>query len=235
MALIIVIFGASGSGKSTLMELLMRSDKQYSLHFKGTDRPPRQFDGIEIRCIDHVESPEYDYIYQTYGFRYGIQRSQIDAALAENRHHFIICNNLEVIRALKRDYPNLVRVVFLDFDAPRETFHAIQMARKIHDNEIKLRLAKTEALYQTFVQERALFDDVLYNRYGDKPEELRFKIEQIVEHLDAPTATGSPYVLARLDQFTKEIDTRLSTHINTRPEDPPQQCITIASGLSKEN
>ena len=138
MSLIIVIFGASGSGKSTLMELLMRSDKQYSLHFKGTDRPPRQFDGIEIRCVDHVESSEYDYIYQTYGFHYGIQRSQIDSALTENRHHFIICNNLEVIRALKRDYPNRVRVVFLDFDAPRETFHAIQAARKIHDNEIKL-------------------------------------------------------------------------------------------------
>lgn len=176
MSLVIVIFGASGSGKSTLMELLMQSGKQYSLHFKGTDRPPRQFDGIEIRCVDRIESSEYDYIYQSYGFHYGIQRSQIDSAIAENLHHFIICNNLEVIRALKRDYPSRVRVIFLDFDAPRETLHAIQIARKIHNDEIKLRLVKTEALYNIFLHERELFDDVLYNRYGDKPEELQLKI-----------------------------------------------------------
>ncbi|GJL76234.1 hypothetical protein [Nitrosomonas sp.] len=209
MPLIIVIFGASGSGKSTLMELLMRSSEQYSLHFKGTDRSPRQFDGIEIRCVDRIEPSEYDYIYQSYGFHYGIQRSQIDAAIAENRHHFIICNSLEVIRALKHDYPNRVRVVFLDFDAPREVLHAIQVARKIHDNEIKLRLVKTEALYKTFLQERELFDDVLYNRYGDKPEELHLRIEQIIEHLDVPAMARSPSVLARLDQLTKEIDIRL--------------------------
>ncbi|PSJ17106.1 hypothetical protein [Nitrosomonas supralitoralis] len=213
MSLIIVIFGASGSGKSTLMELLMRSGVQYSLHFKGTDRPPRQFDGIEIRCVDRIECSEYDYIYQSYGFHYGIQRSQIDSAIRENRHHFIICNNVVVIRALKHDYPNRVRVIFLDFDASSETLHAIQTARKIPDNEIKLRLLKTEALYKTFLQERELFDDVLFNCYGDKPEKLQFKIEQIIGHLDVPTTSRSPYALKRLDQLAKEIDTRLSTYI----------------------
>ncbi|SNX60760.1 guanylate kinase [Nitrosomonas ureae] len=209
MSLVIVIFGASGSGKSTLMELLMQSGKQYSLHFKGTDRPPRQLDGIEIRCVDRIESSEYDYIYQSYGFHYGIQRSQIDSAIAENLHHFIICNNLEVIRALKRDYPSRVRVIFLDFDAPRETLHAIQIARKIHDDEIKLRLVKTEALYKIFLHERELFDDVLYNRYGDKPEELQLKIERILEHLDRTITARSSSALKRLDQLTKEIHTRL--------------------------
>lgn len=219
-SLVIVIFGPSGSGKSTLMELLMRSGKQYSLHFKGSDRPPRQFDGIEIRCVDRIESTEYDYIYQSYSFHYGIQRSQIDAAIAENHHHFIICNNLEVIRALKHDYPDRVRVVFLDFDAPSEALHAIQEARKIHYNEIKLRLAKTEALYKIFLRERELFDDVLYNRYGDKPETLRYKIEQILEHLDVPITVRSPIAVKRLDQLIREIDTRLSTYLNAHPEEP---------------
>lgn len=210
LSLVIVIFGASGSGKSTLMALLMQSGEQYSLHFKGTNRPPRRFDGIEIRCVDRIESSEYDYIYQSYGFHYGIQRSQIDSAIAENLHHFIICNNLEVIQALKRDYPNRVRVIFLDFDAPRETLHAIQVARKIDDDEIKLRLVKTEALYKIFLHERELFDDVLYNRYGDKPEVLHLKLEQILEHFDMPITARPSSALKRLDRLAKEIHTRLS-------------------------
>lgn len=216
MPLIIVIYGASGSGKSTLMELLLRCG-QYSVHIKGTDRPPRRQDGIEIRCVDHVEAPEYDYIYQTYGSRYGIQRSQIDAAIASNRHHFIICNDLDVIRALKHDYPDRVRVVFHYFDAPPEKFRAIQMARGIPDNEIELRLAKTEDIYRAFVREHELFDDVLYNRYGDNPEDLHLKIERILERLAAPAAARSADAHARLDQLARELNARLSAHPGTAP------------------
>src|SRR4051812_6871067 len=118
MALIIVIFGASGSGKSTLMEQLQRAGSNYSINIKGTDRPPRAYDGVEIQCVPEVTPKDYDYIYETYGYHYGIQRPQIDAALRANQHHFVICNDIPVVQALRRDYADLVRVVFHHFDAP---------------------------------------------------------------------------------------------------------------------
>lgn len=210
MSLIIVIFGASGSGKSTLMELLAQSGKPYSIQIKATDRPPRQYDGVEIRCVSSVATPQYDYIFQAYGFHYGIQRSQIDSAIAAHRHHFIICNNLDVIKKIRNDYPNRVRVVFHYFDAPPEKFLAIQMARGIEDDEIKLRLEKNDATYKTFVQNPELFDDVLYNHFGDDPKELLIKIEQSIELFAARSAARLPDSRARLNQFATKLEARLS-------------------------
>ena len=162
MSLVILIFGASGSGKSTLLEYLTRARRRYSIHIKGTDRARRNYDGIEIKYVSEVTHPEYDYIYETYGYRYGIQRVQIDAAITAKRHHFIICNDISVIQTIKRDYGSRVKVIFHHFDAPREALLQIQQARNISDDEIELRLAKTETLYRTFVEQRTLFDGVLH-------------------------------------------------------------------------
>ena len=109
---IIIIFGASGSGKSTLLEQLINSGGQYSIHMKGTDRKPRQCDGVEIICDDKFGPEQYDYIYQTYGHRYGIQRSQIDNSINKNHHHFIICNDISTIKSIKRDYGQITKVIF---------------------------------------------------------------------------------------------------------------------------
>ena len=59
------------------MELLQQAGGQYSIHIKGTDRQARKYDGVEIRCISEVSFREYDYVYQTYGHRYGIQESKL--------------------------------------------------------------------------------------------------------------------------------------------------------------
>src|SRR5690348_9721117 len=131
MSLVVLIFGASGSGKSTLMDLLQQAGRQYSIHIKGTDRPARKYEGVEIQCVSQVSPDEYDYIYQTYGHRYGIQRKQIDEALKTNRHHFVICNDLPTIHAIKRDYGTAVRVIFHYFDAPRSALLMIQKSREI--------------------------------------------------------------------------------------------------------
>ncbi|WP_295624407.1 hypothetical protein [uncultured Nitrosomonas sp.] len=80
-------------------------------------------------------------------------------------------------------------------------------------------MVKTEALYKIFLQEREILDDVFYHCYGDKPETLRYKIEQILEHLDVPTTARSPIAVKRFDQFTREIDTRLLTYLNAHPEE----------------
>jgi GTPase SAR1 family protein len=75
MSYIVMVFGASGSGKTTLMEQLMLGGGQYSIHIKATNRPARQYDDIEIQCVESVSPAEYDYIYSTYGYSYGIQRT----------------------------------------------------------------------------------------------------------------------------------------------------------------
>ena len=63
MSMVILLFGASGSGKSTLMEQLMLAGNRYSIHIKGTERPPRKYDGVEIKCVSEVTPEGYDYIY----------------------------------------------------------------------------------------------------------------------------------------------------------------------------
>lgn len=180
MSYVVVVFGASGSGKSTLMSLLAESGSQYSIHAKGTDRQPRKYDDVEIRCVPAVSPSDYDYIYQTYGYRYGIQKSQIDAALARNQHHFIICNDVDVIHRIKRDYGERARIVFQYFDAPREVLLEIQRQRGITDDEIDGRLAKTATLYRTWADQPELFDATLINRYGDDPNTTRKALERML-------------------------------------------------------
>jgi guanylate kinase len=215
VSLVILIFGASGSGKSTLMEYLTRAGNQYSIHRKGTDRAKRNYDGIEIEYVAQVKHPKYDYIYETYGYHYGIQKAQIDAATAAGKHHFIICNDVGVIRRLKHDYGDCVRVIFHHFDAPGDELRLIQQARKISDDEIELRLAKTEVLYRTFVEEQTLFDGVLHNHYGANPEAMVREIERIL----FDTSNNQ-----HLDRLSRELIDRVSTmaaHLGreqTRPQ-----------------
>lgn len=181
MSYLVIVFGASGSGKSTLMELLAGAGTQYSIHMKATDRPRREYDGIEINALEAVSGEEYEYIYQTYGHRYGIQKVQIEEALARGSHHFVICNDIDVARQLKRDFADQARLVFHYFDAPRSALIAIQKSRNIHDDEIDLRLAKTDALYATFVEEWRLFDGTLVNHFQEAPRVLRQRMERLLQ------------------------------------------------------
>jgi guanylate kinase len=212
MSYIVIVFGASGSGKTMLMEQLMLAGGQYSIHIKTTNRPPRQYDDIEIQCVASVNPTEYDYIYSTYGYSYGIQRIQIEKSVDHNRHHFIICNDISVIRAIKRDYGSRVKVVFHYFDAPRSTLLSIQQARGISDDEIELRLAKTESLYKTYAENWNLFDAVLPNHFGEEPPDLRSKMEALLEQwARRDQESPSPaLLLKRLETFAADIETRLT-------------------------
>ena len=224
MAFVVLIYGASGSGKSTLMEQLIHAGRQYSIHIKGTDRAERNYDGIEIKCVAKVSDSEYDYIYETYGYRYGIQRSQIDEAMKANRHHFIICNDISVIRNIKRDYGRIVKVIFHHFDAPRQTLLQIQRSRNISDDEIELRLAKTEALYKTFVDEGAVFDGVLHNRYGAKPSGMVRELEDLLYRMSERHAMEdiSHETFKRVDQIVAQLERERTERIADRlvPHEP---------------
>lgn len=208
---IVVIFGASGSGKSTLLNFLLNAGSQYSIHIKGTSRKARQYDGVEIQCKNEVSRNEYDYIYQTYGYLYGIQKSQIEKAIALGQHHFIICNDISTIQSLKRDYGNNVRAIFFTFDAPREALKEIQRSRNISDDEIELRLAKTLSLYRSYVENSNLFDAVLRNKYGEDKSFLRLKMEQILSLFSSDDGgRKSPEFYSKLERFADELHSRIN-------------------------
>ncbi|HLG13711.1 MAG TPA: hypothetical protein VJH03_04175 [Blastocatellia bacterium] len=201
------------------MEQLTRAGRQYSIHIKGTDRVARNYDGIEIQCVGQVTDADYDYIYETYGYRYGIQRSQIDAALAADRHHFIICNDIAMIRSLKRDYGGRVKVIFHHFDAPRQALLDIQRARNISDDEIELRLAKTEALYKTFVDEGTVFDGVLHNHFGARPQVMVRELEQLLLDLSKQRAIEeiSRDTFDRVDRIIAQLERERTKTLNEHP------------------
>lgn len=236
MSLVVLVFGASGSGKSTLMEYLTRAGRQYSIHIKGTDRAKRNYDGIEIKYVNQVTAEEYDYIYETYGYRYGIQKAQIDAAITAKKDHFIICNDIGVIRNVKLDYGSRVKVIFHHFDAPREAIRKIQEARDIADDEIELRLAKTEVLYRTFVEERPLFDGVLHNHYGAKPEAMLRDIERLLfdmsnsQHVDKV----SREIVDRVSEMAKQLEREQTTTLREMGNTHVPGFVFIIMPMSRE-
>jgi hypothetical protein len=235
MSYTVVIFGASGSGKTTLMEQLVQAGGQYSIHIKGTNRPPRQYDDIEIRCLDDVSPEEYDYIYSTYGYKYGIQRGQLDKALQESRHHFVICNDISIIRALRRDYGAQVKVVFHYFDAPRSALLAIQKSRGIGDDEIDLRLVKIESLYRTYAENYDLFDAVLPNHYGEHPPDLRQKMEALLEHWARKDQESPASLLRRLENFADSIEERLGVKSPSQRRAVEPGYVFIAMAMPKND
>lgn len=178
--LIFLIFGASGSGKSTLVQELEKMKQFVTVHTKGTDREDRQYDGDEILCKKNISSYEYDYIYSRYDHKYGIQRIQIDNAIQQGKHHFIICNDADTIEAIKKDYGVKVRVIFLRFDAPRESILAIQKLRKISDDEINLRVQKIQHLNQVFIDRSYLFDEVIINKFGVPIRKMLTQMNRII-------------------------------------------------------
>ncbi|MCD7932561.1 MAG: hypothetical protein LUH15_15080 [Tannerellaceae bacterium] len=85
----------------------------------------------------------------------------MDESIDHNRIHFIICNDVDTIEKIKSDYPDIVKVIFLRFDAPKEVLESIQKTRRISDDEIGIRLSKIQLLNQMFIDRSDLFDEVI--------------------------------------------------------------------------
>jgi len=186
--------------------MMANAGGQYSVHAKKTDRPSRQYDDYEITCVSDFNPDHYDYVYQTYGHRYGISADQIRNALKKQQHHFIICNDISTIRALKRDFGAVVKVVFHYFDAPITEIRRIQEDRNISDDEIELRIAKTSLLYRQFVEEWQLFDAALVNNYGNRVEMLKERMEKLLA--DLATKEASDHLIGKLTDVANELERR---------------------------
>lgn len=200
--MIYIIFGASGSGKTTLLDIIKSNYDNVDVHIKATTRNVRLYDDDEIVSMPlGIPKDKYEYIYSQYGYEYGIEKSQIEKSLLQNRPHFIICNDVETIEKLKNDFRGKVTVIFLFFNAPREVLEQIQKTRKISDDEINVRLNKIQYLNQVFIENPNLFDEVIKNNYGDSPNKMLKQIDRVVNGLQSKNSN----IQKILENFRRDI------------------------------
>lgn len=200
--MIYIIFGASGSGKTTLLEVIRGKYHNVSIHIKGTTRKKRDYDDEELMCYgDNLPDGKYDYVYGLYGYEYGIEKRQIDDALKKDENHFIICNSLETIDKLKKDFPAKIIVIYLRFDAPRNIIEQIQKTKNISDDEIELRLDKISKIEEAFLNHSNVFDEVIVNTFGRIPEKsLTRQINRILSNYPNRDNTSIQKAISDIEQ-----------------------------------
>ncbi|GJQ61054.1 MAG: hypothetical protein SCALA702_01070 [Melioribacteraceae bacterium] len=180
-SLIVLIFGASGSGKSTLVMELKNISDRVSINQKATTRPLRKYDSDEIISVKNIDKNKYPFIYCQYGNEYGINQSEIDDAIQSGKDHFIICNDIDIIKTLFKKYGNRVKTLFILFNAPKEHIVAVQKSRGIDDDNIRLRLEKIDILSQIFIRNNELFDGVVLNKLDAPIGDMVFQVERILK------------------------------------------------------
>lgn len=182
--MIYIIFGASGSGKTTLLHSVKEHLGDRAINMKATTREIRSYDDIEVVSYpEGIPKSEYEYFYNQYGNEYAIDKNQLEEAVRGNYHHFVICNDVPTIKKIKEDFKFMVKVIYLDFDAPEDTIRTIQERRGINDDEIKIRISKIEYLKQIWIDNlgKGLFDEIIVNRFGTNPEtNLWPQLERII-------------------------------------------------------
>lgn len=225
--MIYVIFGASGSGKTTLLNCVFQEFGQQAVNKKGSTREKRSYD-----CFDEVESfpgglPDYRfgdgkaYVYSQYGYDYGIEKIQLDRAIENGYPHFVVCNDVETIKKLRRDYANFIRVGYLRFDAAEEDIRNIQKKRGINDDEISLRVSKIEYLNTLYIKNSEMFDFVLTNHQGKNPEvELWRQMKAIMASYDDYREPPTKEVLRDLVNQLEEKILHYSYNVRNKHEGP---------------
>lgn len=212
---IYIIFGASGSGKTTLLNIVKNHYSNVDIHVKATTRQKRMYDGEEIDSfVNGIPADKYDYIYSQYGYDYGIQREQIDSSIKNKRIHFIICNDVDTIEKIKLDYPNVLKVIFLRFDAPKKVLESIQKTRKISDDEIGIRLNKIQFLNQVFIDRSDLFDEVIKNNFGDQPEKMVSQIDRIINPSNSIKINSNKEISELINIFKRNEEIMKSSDIS---------------------
>lgn len=177
---IYIIFGASGSGKSTLLHEIRSSDIKHSINTKLTSRPKRDYDEDEIESADLKIVKKQKYVYSRYGNTYALNEKQIKDAISKQINHFVICNDIPTIIKLKLEFLENIKVLFLSYDAPKKAISEIIKTRNISDDELNLRVQKIDILYEEFVNNKEIFDQVIINKYGAPPSQMMQHLRRIL-------------------------------------------------------
>jgi guanylate kinase len=179
-SLIILIFGASGSGKSTLLKELKKISDHISINQKATTRPPKKDDSDEIKCVKVIDKDTYPYIYKIYGYEYGINKNQIEDAIHKDLDHLIICNDISLIKKIKKDYHGKVRILFMSCNTPKEYIEQVLKSNGLSDDQINMRISGIEDRKKLFNDNYELFDGEIYNNLKEPLFKLLEQFEKII-------------------------------------------------------
>ena len=208
--MVYIIFGASGSGKTTLIEIIKSEFSGVSVHVKGTTRDLRQYDNGELVSFPNGLPAQYDYVYGQYGYEYGIEKNQINKAISNNDNHFIICNDIEVLKKIKSDFHPHARAVYLHYSAPVDIVRAIQRSKKITDDEIELRISKINSLATSFIENSDLFDAILNNVFSPNfNKSLKTQIKNILES----DGVSGEKIAESISELTQEMKKSLAPNL----------------------
>ncbi|MBI1886234.1 MAG: guanylate kinase [Chloroflexi bacterium] len=150
--LLIVITGPSGVGKDTIRERLEELGLPYHFPLTATSRPqrPGERDGVdyhfvsETRFQEMVAGGELLEHAVVYGYRYGVPREPVRAALARGED-VVIRTDVQGARYIKSVYPNTLTI----FLAP-PTFEDLERrlrsraSDKPEQLELRLKIARAE-------------------------------------------------------------------------------------------
>jgi guanylate kinase len=108
-ARLFLIDGTSGVWKEELVQYIDHVLVNATVVRKFTTRSPRQGEDFRRTDLDRIDDLTFrqvspDYAYEYGGYKYGIKRDRISAALSEYASVFVIVRNAEIIDAVRRDF-----------------------------------------------------------------------------------------------------------------------------------
>lgn len=179
---IITLTGPSMCGKSYVIEYIKNLEnilyKEEHIIFspicisKYTTRPYRteeikkQLEEIENDVISCEELPDdCDFIYQTYGNKYGFSSKKLEELLAKGKIPVVIINDVRVVEEVKKSFPQKVLALFLFREVPKlSSFQNVSEKRgNVSEEQILQRYNKSIAIFRTYIENIALFNRVILN------------------------------------------------------------------------
>lgn len=167
--LIIVVEHSSMGRRSITNHVISKSALNLVLVKKYTTRLLRNFEWEEIKDFNFVSREKAIKCTYSYAYRdnyYGINKEDIDIVLGNNKNPIIYVSNVNVIIALKRDFPDALVIYINDiiFHSALELNESIQKNRFFNDAEY---------------MKKRLFDYFIVNNFDDTfLQQLEFILER---------------------------------------------------------
>lgn len=192
MAVVITFTGPSQCGKSTIIDMLLKKRNESFKPVivpKYVTREIRDTDGNDV--IGGGVPDTCDLVYEQYGQRYGFHFSTLYEHLTKGECPVVIVNDIKILQDIKTALGSQVVSIFMYRKPPiLQNFINEEMARFSNPNEEMLqkinknastRFAKAGVIYRVYIENIALFDNVILN-VGNL-EQSEKQVENIVNKI----------------------------------------------------
>jgi guanylate kinase len=181
---IFVICGTPGSGKDILIKAINDLGKHHAIIVpKHTTRKRRTDDGNEMICSDdkNYDMSACEIVYDNYEDKYGINVSQIWAAMLEKSSQVLVVSNIEAINSLKKIFSTNLIFVYVHSEMSADDFGKSQKSEKV-DAYTEKRLKKYRDAFEIFLRNYNFFKHVLI--YSGSQEDLIDQIFRLLNYYE---------------------------------------------------